>query len=155
MLSFFLSYLLIYKYAVLFVVITTASIGFPIPATALLMASGAFAAQGYFDLPSILIYGFFASIIGNVIGYFISFHYGRDILIRIGFKRMFASAKFRAIEHLFAHHSSSTIFLSRFIATGIGPVVNILSGLAKINYKVFFFYNILGGILYVIIFGGL
>lgn len=56
MLSFFLSYLLVYKYTVLFSVIALASFGAPIPATALLIAAGAFAAQGYLDFQSIFLY---------------------------------------------------------------------------------------------------
>ncbi len=40
MLSFFLSYLLIYKYVVLFIVVALASFGIPLlPATALIMAA--------------------------------------------------------------------------------------------------------------------
>ncbi|MDD5198084.1 MAG: DedA family protein [Candidatus Gracilibacteria bacterium] len=155
MLSFFLSSLLIYKYAVLFLVIATASFGFPIPATALLIAAGAFAAQGYFDLYTIFICGFFASTLGDVIGYCISFRYGRDILVRIGLKNLLISPKFQALEILFARHSTFTIFSSRFLTTSLGPTVNILAGLTKITYKKFLFYDIAGEFIYVILFAGL
>lgn len=56
MLSFLLSYLLVYKYTVLFLVIVSASFGVPIPATALIIAAGAFSAQGYLDFSSIFMY---------------------------------------------------------------------------------------------------
>lgn len=56
MLSFFLSYLLIYKYTVLFFVIAFASFGFPLPATALLVATGAFVAQGYLSVYALFFY---------------------------------------------------------------------------------------------------
>lgn len=155
MFSFLLSYLLLYKYAVLFFVVTSASFGLPIPATALLIAAGAFAAQGYFDLYSIFIYGFFASILGDIAGYFISFRYGRNIFIRVGLKGLLTSPRFQALETLFAHHSTSTIFSSRFLTTSLGPSVNILSGLTKISYKKFLFYDIVGELLYVVLFSGL
>jgi membrane protein DedA with SNARE-associated domain len=45
MIAFFLSYFLVYQYIVLFFVVLAASFGFPLPATMLLMAAGAFAAQ--------------------------------------------------------------------------------------------------------------
>lgn len=155
MLSFFLSSLLIYKYTVLFLVIFTASLGFPIPATALLIAAGAFAAQGYFDLYTIFLYGFFASILGDISGYFVSLRYGRDILVRIGFKNLLASQKFQALEILFARHSSLTIFSSRFFTTSLGPTVNILAGLTKITYRKFLFYDITGELIYIALFSGL
>lgn len=152
MLSFFLSYLLVYKYAVLFSVIFVASFGFPIPATALLMAAGAFAAQGYLDLYSIFICGFFASILGDITGYLVSFRYGRDVLMRIGFKNLLISQRFQALETIFSHHSSYTIFSSRFIVSTLGPTVNILSGLTKIDYKKFLLYDISGEFFYASIF---
>lgn len=155
MFSFFLSYLLIYTYVALFTVITLASFGIPLPATVLLIAAGAFAAQGYLDFSSILAFGFSASIIGDTTGYVISRRYGRNILRRIGFETLLVSPKFRSMEAFFAGHSNSAIFWSRFLVTSLGPMVNILSGLAKISYKKFLFYDILGEMLYVIIFSGL
>lgn len=56
MLTFLLSYLLVYKYTILFCVITGASFGIPLPATALIMAAGAFAAQGYLSFSDIFFY---------------------------------------------------------------------------------------------------
>jgi len=155
MLAFFLSSLLIYKYVVLFLVVATASFGLPIPATVLLMAAGAFAAQGYLDFSGILAYGFSASVLGDMAGYFVSLRYGRDILARIGFKSLLASPKFTVVEALFARRSAPFIFSSRFLATSLGPAVNILSGLAKIPYKKFLLYDLLGELLYVLLFGGL
>lgn len=155
MFSFFLSYLLTYTYLALFVVIVLASFGMPLPSTVLLIAAGAFAAQGYLDFYSILAFGFFASTIGDTMGYFVSRRYGRNILMRIGFGPLLVSPKFRSMEAFFAGHSNSAIFWSRFLVTSLGPMINILSGLAKISYKKFLFYDILGEILYVIIFSGL
>lgn len=155
MLAFLLSSLLIYKYAVLFFVIAIASFGVPIPATALLMAAGAFAAQGYLDFSKILAYGFPASVLGDIAGYLVSLRYGRDILVRIGFKSLLASTKFTMIETLFARRAAPFIFSSRFIATSLGPAVNILSGLAKIPYKKFLLCVFPGEFLYIMLFGSL
>lgn len=119
MFNLLLSSLLLYKYTILCIVIFSASVGFPIPATALLMAAGAFAAQGYFDLPSILFVSFVASVSGDILGYTLSFRYGREILMRIGFKTLLLSEKFRALETLFSEHSAWAIFSSRFLATSL------------------------------------
>ena len=155
MLSFFLSYLLIYKYTILFFVVLTASFGLPLPATALLMAAGAFVEQGYFDVGSIFLCGILASVSGDITGYFLSFRYGREVLSRMGLRKIIQSKKFLTIEKTFAKHSASTIFLSRFLATSLGPTVNILAGISKTSYKKFLFYDILGEILYIGVFTGL
>lgn len=46
----------------------------------------------------------------------------------------------------------SLIFFSRFI-TGIGPLINIISGLTKIKYTVFFGVGLLGEVAYVLVYG--
>jgi len=67
MLNLFLSYLLIYKYAILFSVVFVTSFGLPLPATALIVAAGAFAAQGYFDFWNIFVCVFIASTLGDIL----------------------------------------------------------------------------------------
>lgn len=155
MLNLFLSYLLIYKYAILFLVVFLTSLGLPLPATALIVAAGAFAAQGYFDFVNILICAFMASVLGDISGYFISLRYGREILMKIGFKWILVSSNFRAVERLFMNRSGAAIFYSRFLLTHLGPAINILSGLSKIDRKKFITYDIFGEILYAVIFSGL
>lgn len=75
--------------------------------------------------------------------------------MRIGFKGLITSPKFVAIESIFNRHSILVIFSTRFLVTSLGPAVNILSGLSKITYRKFFFYDFLGEFLYVVLFGGL
>lgn len=155
MLTFLLSYLLVYKYTILFCVITGASFGIPLPATALIMAAGAFAAQGYLSFSDIFFYWLLASVFGDTLGYIISLRYGREIFIRMGLGKIFLSPKFTVIENLFTKYSAMTIFSSRFLATTMGPVINILSGVTKIHYKKFLLYDILGECCYVLLYGGL
>lgn len=75
--------------------------------------------------------------------------------MKIGFGPLLKSQKFKTIEGLFIEHTASSIFFSRFLATSLGPAVNILAGFTKTNYKKFLFWGILGEILYVTIFAGL
>ena len=119
MLEFFLSYLLVYKYAVLFVVVAAASFGFPLPATPLIMAAGAFTAQGYFNIHWMLACSFFASVLGDSLGYYVSYRFGRKALIRIGFRPILDSPRFARIEKSFRRRSRLSIFLSRFLFTAL------------------------------------
>lgn len=155
MFGFFLSYLLVYKYFVVFVVVFLASLGLPMPATAILVAAGAFAAQGYFDMATVLLVSASASILGDMLSYTTSYRYGRKFLYRIGLKKILKSAKFISIERMFVAHVYVTVFTTRFIATSIGPSVNLLAGLAKIRFCNFFLTIFCGEILYAFLFVGL
>jgi len=73
----------------------------------------------------------------------------------IGFKKILSSSNFLALEKIFKDRSTSAIFYSRFVLTHLGPSVNILSGLSKISRKKFITYDILGEMLYAVIFSGL
>lgn len=65
MLDFLLSYFLVYTYAILIAVVFLASFGIPLPATALVIAAGAFASQGYLDITWVFCSVFFASVLGD------------------------------------------------------------------------------------------
>lgn len=64
-------------------------------------------------------YAFVASVLGDGTGYFVSFKYGKEILYRFGFRRILASPRFTTLEGVFQNHSTSAIFTSRFLATGL------------------------------------
>ena len=155
MIEFFLSYFLIYQYFLLFFVVVLASFGLPLPATALLVAAGAFAAQGYLEIESIVFWWILSRVLGDTISYFVALRYGRRSLARVGFGSMLQSPKFTTIEELFKKYTKTSIFLSRFLVTNLGPVVNILAGLWHISFKKFLLFGFLGEVLYVLIFSGL
>ncbi|MDD5769656.1 MAG: DedA family protein [Candidatus Gracilibacteria bacterium] len=153
MIDFFLSYLLIYTYGVIFIVCLFASFLIPISATTILIAAGAFASQKYLNINYLLISAFFGCVIGDNMGYFISFYYGKSLLKKINFGKMILnSSRFIKLENVFQNNSIKTILLSRFLITGLCSSVNILSGLAKIKAKTFIFLDIIGEIIYVLLF---
>ncbi|MDD2565781.1 MAG: DedA family protein [Candidatus Gracilibacteria bacterium] len=154
MLDFFLSYLLIYTYPVLFLITLASSFLIPFPANAMIIAAGAFAAQGYLDFNIVLITSFFGCLSGDIIGYLISFFYGKNILMRIGFSKIINSPKFEKLEIYFKNNSIKSILLTRFVITGLSAPVNILAGLSKIGHKKYFIYNVSGEIIHIVIFVG-
>lgn len=155
MLDFLLSFLLLYKYALLSAVVFAASVGFPVPATAVLMASGAFAAQGYFDFPTIAAVAFVSSVSGDLSGYLLTRRYGRGLIVRFGGGEWLSSSRYLALETTFSKHSAWVIFSSRFIATSVGPAVNVVAGLSNTPYRTFLPAGIAGEFLYAFAFAGL
>lgn len=147
-----LSFLLIYKYAALFVVSFGAAFLFPLPSSSLLAASGAFAAQGYFNLEYVLIASFLGNFCGDTTGYLLGRLYGEDTLRKFGFSHMFDSKKYTQIQQYMSHFSYPIIYFSRFV-TGIGPAVNIISGITQLPYKKYFPIEVAGEISFVLVYG--
>ncbi len=155
MLDQILSFLLLYKYFALFLITFFASLLNITPASPSLIASGSLVATSHLNYWQVFLFGFLGSVIGDITAYLISYFYSREILIKIGFRKILESKSFSKIEDLFKKNSGKTIFVSRFFLTSFGPVVNLIAGLSKTNYKKFIFYDILGEALYVFILTGI
>jgi len=138
-----------YKYLALFAVTFFASLLNITPASPSLIASGSLIATGYLSYYPVLLFGFLGTVLGDIIAYWLSFRYSREVLGHLGFKKIINSPKFWKIEKIFEKKSAKTIFFSRFFLTSFGPVVNLVAGLSKTNYKKFIFYDLLGEAIYV------
>lgn len=149
MLDFFLSYLLIYSYTVIFFVTYSSSFILPLPATAIIVASWAFATQWFLDINYVLITSFLWCLLGDLTGYFLAFYYGKKLLLKIWFAKIMNSSKYDIIEKYFISNSIKSIFLTRFILTWISQIINILAWITKIWHKKFLFYNLIWEIIHI------
>ena len=129
-----------------------AALALPLPASTILAAAGAFAAQGYFSLTLVLVVAFIGNITGDAIGYFVSKRYGVPLLRKIGFEKMVTSHLYTSLVEYMGHFSYSLIFFSRFL-TGVGSLVNVISGITHVRYVVFFGIGIFGEMVYVLLYG--
>ena len=146
------SYLLLYKYVALFVFIFLAGIGLPIPSSTLLLAVGAFASQGYFNLPLSLAIALVANILGDLFDYFLMRKYGTAILKKNYHKRFSFIVKLEKyiiyLDKYIKSHQRIAIFLSRFLGSA-STVVNFLAGLTPVPFKTFILYDALGNFLFI------
>jgi membrane-associated protein len=134
-----LSWLLLYKYTLLFGVFFLSALALPLPGNTLLLATGAFASQGYMNYPLAFASVILGNVLGDVSGYALAAFYGDDVVRKLRIKRSYLNA----VERYVAHHPRVTIFISRFAGT-LDPVVNILSGLGEVSFKTFFVFDMLG-----------
>ena len=145
-----LSYLLLYKYAALFILVFLAGVGLPIPSNTLLRAVGAFASQDYFNLPLSFAIALVANISGDVFDYFLMRKYGQYIISKNYHKKFSFFVKFenkiKLLEAYIKGHLRLTIFVTRFVGTA-SMIVNLLSGLIPISSKTFFLYDAVGNFL--------
>jgi membrane-associated protein len=122
--------------------------GFVFPGDSLLFLAGFAASQGFFNIIILTTLFFFAAVLGDNVGYAFGKHTGKRIF-RKKDSLLFHQDHLLRAEAFFEKHGGKTIIMARFI-----PVVRtfapILAGVGKMNYKVFFLYNLVGGILWAI-----
>ncbi len=147
-----LPFLLLYKYWALFGITFIAAFFLPIPPGTLIMASAAFAYQGYFNIWLVLVVATLGNIAGDNTGYWLARYYGRPILNKIGFRKVLASDRYKRIEARIVRRPGFIIFISRFeVFTNLA--VNLIAGLGKVRYRTFLFYEILGEVFQVGVYG--
>ncbi len=145
-LTFLLSYLLLYKYAALFLIVFSSAMILPLPVTEVMLAVGAFVGQGYFDFIISLTVAQVANVLGDLVDYAIARKYGYGVIHKLRLNR---SRFFTKLEQEMQVHARSTIFVTRF-AGGLGPVVNLLSGAIGISLRKFLVYDFAGNLVYYI-----
>ncbi len=120
--------------------------GFFLPGDSLLFAGGIFASQGYFNIGLLLAVVILAAILGDNFGYY----FGRRVGVRF-FKDddSFFLSKNHLVraEKFYKKYGPPTIILARFtpIVRTFTPIV---AGAARMRYKTFVLYNIVGAILW-------
>lgn len=146
-----LSYILAYKYGAIFILTAVASFGVPVPGTALVMASGAFVDQGYFDFFPV----FFAAWLGNVTGNNIAYWIFRTCRTRLyrtsAVQTIVDSHEFHTLEQSMGAYALPLIFFTRFAGT-VGSLTNIAAGCLKMPYRIFFPVGVLGEMVSVFIY---
>lgn len=121
--------------------------GFFLPGDSLLLTAGLLASQGIIDIYSILFFLTAAAIVGDSFGYW----FGKKAGPRV-FKK--EKSLFFAKDHLvkanefYEKYGGKTIILARFIPFA-RTFVPVIAGAAKMRYKTFFAYNVIGGIIWV------
>jgi membrane-associated protein len=146
--EYILIWLVQYGLPVLFAAIMLASIGVPLPATLLLLTAGSFVAQGDFNLWWVVGLGTGAAVLGDHVGYGIGRWGSQRLLTRLS-RWGGGAERIEQAEHVARRWGGIGIFLSRWLMTPIGPVINLTSGMARYPLARFFCFDLLGEILWV------
>lgn len=132
----------------LFGAILLASVGAPLPASFLLVAAGSFVTQGELNLWSVLLAGTLGAILGDHIGYGIGRIGGQRLVQQVA-HRFSGQAMLTQAETTMRRWGGVGVFLSRWLLTAAGPYVNLTSGLMGYRLLYFFFWDIVGELLWV------
>jgi membrane-associated protein len=128
--------------------------GFFLPGDSLLFTAGILASAGYFNVWPLFLGCFITAILGDSFGYWFGVKTGPKIFSHPN-SFFWNQKNLEKTASFFKKYGDKTITLSRFT-----PIVRtfapILAGVGKMNYRVFLFWNVLGGLLWsgLMIFGG-
>ena len=141
LLSLLLTFLQSYGYLALWITVYIAAVGIPIPITLLLLAAGAFAALGDFNFSLLFILSLSALICGDNTGYWIGRIWGSRVLNWIErskkWNRLIPPQRIAQSRQYFRHRGGWAIFLSRFLFSALGGIINLLSGSELYPYRYF------------------
>ncbi len=121
--------------------------GFFLPGDSLLVVAGLFAAKGDLNVFILLSTLFVAAVVGDAVGYYTGFKMGQRIFTRQK-SLFFKPSHLQKANEFYEKYGGKTIILARFV-----PIVRtfapIVAGAAKMPYRRFVAFNVVGGFLWV------
>ncbi len=149
-----LNWLQAFGYPVIWLTIFVASAGFPIPSALVLLAAGAFAQAGDFNIFLLAVLAITASVSGDSTGYYIGRRWGTKVITWLETSRWNRFISARAIERgraRFKQQAAWAVFLTRFLFPALGGIVNLVAGADPFPYRYFLPCDISGEILSAVI----
>jgi undecaprenyl-diphosphatase len=132
-------------YLILFALVGAESTGVPVPGETALITAAVLAHHGQFDITLVIAIAAAGAIVGDNLGYVIGRTGGRRLLERPGFLEKHRKAVIRHGEPFFAKHGPKAVFLGRWVA-GLRIAAAWLAGINHMPWRVFVFWNALGGV---------
>ncbi len=140
-------------YLIFFIVFAETGLffGFFLPGDYLLILAGIFCATGLLKVSiyQLLITIFVAGILGNYVGYWFGYSTGRMLFNRSD-SLFFKKRYIYLAENFFKKYGGMALVLGRFFPI-IRTFAPIFAGVAKVEFKTFTLYNILGSFLWVML----
>lgn len=119
-------------------------VGFFLPGDSLLVVAGIVAQIAGWNVWMLIVLLSIAAIIGDTVGYWIGAKTGPAIFRRPD-SRFFKQAYLLQAKAFYERHGGKTIVFARFVPI-VRTFVPVVAGAAKMDYRTFVFYNVFGGI---------
>lgn len=139
-------------YLILFLVIfiETGFVVMPfLPGDSLLFTAGLFAKTGHLDFSTLLILLYFAAVLGDNCNYWVGRKIGLGVLSwKIKNRKLVKSEYLEQTELFFKKNGVKAIIMARFVPF-VRTFAPFAAGVGKMKYRIFFFYDLIGGFLWV------
>ncbi|MCF7520776.1 DedA family protein [Neisseria sp. ZJ106] len=143
----------VWLYAILFLIIfcETGLVATPfLPGDSLLFAAGGIAAVGAVDIHLMVLLLIIAAILGDAVNFIIGKYFGTKLFANPDSK-IFRCSYLDKTHAFYAKHGGKTIIIARFV-----PIVRtfapFVAGMGNMPYAAFIRYNIIGAVLWVVLF---
>lgn len=120
-----------------------------LPGDSLLFAAGAVAAGTLLDVHLLFVLLSIAAVTGDAVNYWVGRSCGRLLMERQS--KLLNARHLERTQRFYERHGGKTIVLARYtpVVRTFAPFV---AGIARMNYRRFFFYNVTGGVFWVALF---
>lgn len=122
----------------------SAFVGVVVPGEAAILIGGALAAQGRISLASALAAAILGAVVGDTVGYAVGKRWGRKLVPRLSRRR---ARRLESAEEFLRRHPGWAITAGRF-PPGVRTFVPGAAGMARVRYRSFLFYNVLGAVVW-------
>ena len=143
-------YMYQYGYWAVFFGVMLENAGVPVPGETILLVAGYLCSKGDLHIGLVMLVAATGAVVGDNIGFAIGHHYGRGILLRFGRFVFLTPKRLEHIEDYFTRYGNKTILFARFV-TGLRVFAGPLAGASKMEWRVFFAYNVAGAVLWSIV----
>jgi membrane-associated protein len=124
-------------------------LGFFLPGDTLLIAAGIYAKQGKLSIAAVILVAAIAAIAGDSTSYLIGRKLGRRVFYKDD-SILFQKSHIKKAEDFYERHGNKTVLISHFV-----PIIRtfspLLAGVAKMNYRTFLSFDVVGDIAWAII----
>jgi membrane protein DedA with SNARE-associated domain len=124
------------------------AVGAPVPGESLLIFASVLAGRGEMSLPSLLIFAWIGSVLGDNLGYLIGRKLGRRTILRYGAKVGLTDGRFNGIERVYARYGSATVLFARFFSI-LRQLNGIVAGTLGMSWWRFVLLDAVGAALWV------
>jgi membrane protein DedA with SNARE-associated domain len=138
-----------YGYFVLFLGLFAESLALPFPGELAMAVSGHMNNLGSFSIPYIIFYSYLGAIVGTTFSYYLGYKLGIPFFEKYGKFFLLNQKRLVKITEWFDKYGDKLILVSYFIP-GLRHFTGYVSGILRVRLRTFFFYNYIGGFLWVL-----
>ncbi|CAG7633585.1 DedA family protein [Paenibacillus allorhizosphaerae] len=140
-----------YGYFVLFIGLFAESLALPFPGELAMAISGHMVNYGSFNIFLVILCSYVGAIVGTTFTYYLGYKLGTPFFDQYG-KYFFMNRERRAkVSGWFDKYGDKLILVSYFIP-GLRHFTGYVSGILKVKQRTFFFYNYIGGFVWVLVY---
>jgi membrane protein DedA with SNARE-associated domain len=144
-----LSGVVMYGPSLLFLALLLGALGLPLPATFLVLASGAFIRQGVLDFFGALTFALLGAMLGDMLSYGMG-RFARGLMVR----RFGRSSAWRKAELNLHKRGGIAVYLTRWLLIPIAVPTNLVAGSTGYPFARFAAYDLAGEMTWLLLFGG-